>query len=228
MRTETWITSIAAIVFVCVPYAGAAEQSSFPLSHGQWSRDARYLWPGPTAIADAPENTRAIRITDASGASTLSIDDYSATLARQLPDRVTQTKFEIESLAESLWSPDGKALVITQSDGGWVGTWSVSVFVLEGSTWRHKDVSASLQADFRKAMRLPKSEFPNFGAVAWLDGGAKLIVAGEVPCHSSVRNMCQVRGYVIEIRDSKVLERLECKELLQRAGVATGERIKCE
>ena|SRR3989442_10062516 len=46
--------------------------------------------------------------------------------------------------AELIWSPDSRAFAVTQTDGGAVGTWSVTVFLIEKERVRHMIVSKEI------------------------------------------------------------------------------------
>ena len=198
---------------------------------GQWSSGAAYLWPGSTAIADAPREGRSLRILSPDGSWVALVRDTDFELIRSInPQGPSVSSETVSSLAEVLWSPDSKALAVTQSDGGWVGGWSVVVYQVEAGTLRKIEVSKQATAEFNRR-RVPRQrscevEDGNFGAATWVRGSSRLLIIAEAPPHSSCCDMGRLRGYLVSVPGGNVVARYTEKQLLARWRTALGERFR--
>jgi hypothetical protein len=115
------------------------------------------------------------------------------------------------------WAPDSKAFFVTYSDGGNVGTYHVRVFSLDESGPHENEPIA----DGRKLM-IPKCfdpEYPNVGAIKWVGDSSHLLIAVEVPPHSSCASMGTFRAFEIRLPEGTVLRsynQLEAKKVFAR------------
>lgn len=120
--------------------------------------------------------------------------------------------------AEVAWSPDSRAFFVTYSDGGNVGTYHVLVFRVGAGQPHPIEI-------FRNGRRLFKPncfdpEFPNIAAISWGADSKALIIAAEVPPHSSCASMGTFQAFEITIPAGKILRRydqLEAKKLFSHA-----------
>jgi hypothetical protein len=96
--------------------------------------------------------------------------------------------YGVQPLAELLWSPNSNAFFLTESDGGEVGTWNVTIYEIKGTQVRKLFVSKHVLDSFRKRYTCTESEEPNITAVKWINGGSKVLLVAQVPPHSSCRN----------------------------------------
>src|SRR3989442_1204346 len=119
MTTMRILSAIGFFIAIAT-VATAAEVFTTP-QKGLWSAHGVYLWPGPTAIADFPAAGRQLRITAPDRKTVLHVSDIEARV--MLPNGKRSAGFAIESLAEVLWAPNASAFALTESDGGWVGSW---------------------------------------------------------------------------------------------------------
>ncbi len=131
----------------------------------------------------------------------------------------------VNTLAELLWSPNSDAFFITESDGGEVGTWQVSVYKIEGNHVNEIDVSNKVLNSFKKQYKCTEIEDPNIGAIKWLNGGKNILLVAEVPPHSSCNEMGKVRGYVVEISSGRITKEFDEKALKLHWGIYLGKRI---
>ncbi|MBI5843776.1 MAG: hypothetical protein HZB23_03805 [Deltaproteobacteria bacterium] len=132
---------------------------------------------------------------------------------------------EIETLAEMQWSADSSAFFITESYGGAVGDWHVTVYLLGEKKVESYDVTQKAFPAFKKHFVCIEPEDPNFGALKWLEGSKKLLVAAEVPPHSSCPEMGKLRGYVIEVPSGNILKEYEEDKLRTIFGEYFGNRL---
>ena len=115
---------------------------------------------------------------------------------------------------ELLWSPGSRRLAVTWSDGGLVGSWHVAIYDLTGDQPPMLDIAPLLDGPRRRFPVCREPEIANAGAIAWLDGGAALLVAIEAPPHSSCSNMGDVLGLRVSLEDLTVLEEVSQAALL--------------
>ena len=139
--------------------------------------------------------------------------------------RLDQT--EIGSLvnAEVLWSPDSKAFSVTYSDGGNVGTYHVKVVLTTDAGLR---IFEPLP-DGRKLLvpRCFDPEVPNVGAIRWMgQGSSRLLIAVEVPPHSSCASMGTFRAFEIALPAGYVLASFGQIEAKRDFGALLGERMR--
>ncbi len=128
--------------------------------------------------------------------------------------------------AELVWSPDSTAFFITETDGGWVGTWHVRVYLIKNEVVYYSDVTQEVIKQFKKQYKCMDPEEPNVGAVKWLKGSKNLLLVAEVPPHSTCPEMGKIRGYIVEIPTGKVIKEFSKKELKAQWGKYLGQRLK--
>jgi hypothetical protein len=114
---------------------------------------------------------------------------------------------EIGSLvnAEFAWSRDSKAFFVTYSDGGNVGTYHVKVVYLADAGLRVIEPIANGS----KLVRLKcfDQELPNVGAIKWMGRDSSwLLIAVEVPPHSSCASMGTFRAFEIALPNGEIIE----------------------
>ncbi|WP_130620894.1 hypothetical protein [Dyella amyloliquefaciens] len=190
---------------------------------GQWDASAVYLWPGPTDIADAPQGPRIATVRSPDGKFALRVNENE--LAIDGPKGATVArKLDIDDLAEVSWGPDSREFAVTASDGGWVGTWAVTVYAVESTGVRKYDVSQPIAARFQ-ARKGGCDEIPNVAAAGWLAPDVLLIVA-EAPPHSSCKDMGAIRGYELSVRDGKIRREYNSSQLAANFGNRLGERLQ--
>lgn len=181
---------------------------------GTWSREATLLTPLRKLEIPATDSKKIVVISGV---------DLDVTVeGRKLPG------IEEEGVmypAELFWAPDSSAFFITASDGGAVGTWFVSVYVIEKGRVRYLNVTQEVIMQFKKYYKCDEPEEPNVGAIRWLKGSKNLLLVAEVPPHSTCPEMGRVRGYIVEIPNGKILQEFDEKELRAQWGSHLGRRF---
>jgi hypothetical protein len=116
--------------------------------------------------------------------------------------------------SEVEWSPDSTAFFVTYSDGGTIGRYHVLVFHVDKSGLRQDEPVPN-----GRKLSVPTCfdpEIPNVGAVKWVGGSSRLLIAVEVPPHSSCASMGTFRAFEINVTDAAVLKQygqLQAKSL---------------
>ena len=119
--------------------------------------------------------------------------------------------------AEVAWSPDSSAFFVTYSDGGAVGTFHVLIYRVD-DTGVHKSEPVPNGRKLLKPNCINK-EFPNVGAIQWGENSSTLIIAVEVPPHSSCVDMGTFKAFEISVADGKELKeygQLEAKRVFKK------------
>jgi hypothetical protein len=131
----------------------------------------------------------------------------------------------ISSLAELGWSPNSSALFVTQSYGGAVGEWLVTVYIILDGRVEEINVAGEVVKEFRKQYKCEEPEDPNVGAVKWLTDSKDLLLVAEVPPHSSCPEMGMIKGYIVSIPEGKIIEEIDEVALRAKWGIYLGERF---
>jgi hypothetical protein len=179
---------------------------------GAFSRSAISIWRGGARTISSPDGTKAILVQPPK----IPDSDENHDVIVRAYGRDHQTDIGALVNAEAAWAPDSSAFFVTYSDGGNVGTYHVKVFRVTASGL---DISEPIP-DGRAlvAPRCADPEFPNVGAVRWKGRGSRrLLVAVEVPPHSSCAAMGTFRVFEIELPGGRVVSQrnqLVAKKLL--------------
>ncbi len=194
--------------------AMVSAQSSQP-SIGLYSRTAVSIWGATEAVIKSPDGKSSILVEPPNGTE----PDETHTVTVRANEREYRTRIGLLVNAEAEWSQDSRAFFLTYSDGGNVGTYHVKVvYVTESGIRMIEPVP-----DGRKLL-IPKcfdSEFPNVGAVKWVGAGSeRLLIAVEVPPHSSCASMGTFRSFEIALPTGKVVatyNQIEAKRLFAKS-----------
>lgn len=198
------------------PTPGVWSSKGIYLSYGLGALDC----PGIYRIRDVPSPNSKYKIHLSSEPEfTASVQENAgAALERE-------SAIKLPTLSEILWSDDSSAFAVTSCDGGWVGGWSVKVFMIRNGQTRRVDVSGEASTDVMRRYKCAEREGPNFGAVAWMHGAGQLVLVAQVPPHSSCRDMGKLFGYMVSVPRGGILRRYSESELRNTWGAALGERL---
>ena len=131
----------------------------------------------------------------------------------------------VSTLAELGWSPDSTAFFVTESYGGVVGDWHVTVYLIEDGRVRGIDVTRQVVKEFNKHYRCRAPHRPNIGAVKWMNGSRSLLLIAEVPPHSNCPEMGKVRGYVVAVPTGQIVDEFDEAKLIADWGHYLGKRF---
>lgn len=181
-------------IIVVLFFAGLAAAQK---PRGEYSRLATPIWGAKSGfVVQSPDGTKAIVVNRNSDENLLqvSVKANGAEYQTSIGDWVN---------SEVGWSPDSKAFFVTYSDGGSIGTYHVRIFQVDNSGLKESEPVP----DGRKLF-VPKCfdrEYPNVGAIKWLKDSSRLLIAVEVPPHSSCASMGTFRAYEITVPGGTVL-----------------------
>ncbi len=116
--------------------------------------------------------------------------------------------------AEAAWAPDSSSFFVTYSDAGAVGTYHVVIYRVDDEGLHSHEPIPNGRTIFPPYCLDP--EIPNVGAVRWGSGSSTIVIAVEVPPHSSCADMGTFRAFEISLPDARVLRQygqLETKRL---------------
>lgn len=214
------ILKVACVSIVALPLAlgypalGLGEDRP---SAGAWSKRAVSLAYGGAArrvVVPAPNNQVRL-VVEANGIQ----------VVRAGQPLVGTEKVGIGTLTEVLWAPDSRAFLLTESDGGLVGNWTVQLFLVESMRVGIRPIAPDVVRRFKKQFRCSEPEEPNVGAIGWSGDSRSALLVAEVPPHSSCPGMGKVRGYRVSIQTGKILEELNQGSVKKRWAAFFGERL---
>jgi len=182
--------------------------------------------------ARAANAARQYRVDAPNGRYVILVDNSQLTVRATERTRAAVGKpIEVESLAEVLWAPDARAFAVTQSDGGSVGTWSVTLFRVSESELQRVDIAKQVRAEFNRRT-VPSHaagcsiEEGNVGALTWRDGSRNLVLIAEAPLHSSGCDLGHVQGYFVDAQSGAILSRYTRVDLHRLFQKELGVRLR--
>jgi hypothetical protein len=172
-----------------------------------YSRRATYIWGDEEKEIRSPDGRSAIFVR--SPRASLPEETHFVFVRSEGHDYPTHIGELVN--AEVSWSPDSRAFFLTYSDGGAVGTYHVKIVYL---TPRGLHVVEPISNG--RVLSTPKCltpERPNVGAITWPRGiSSRLVIAVEVPPHSSCASMGTFRAFEIALPRGRVLRRYTQKQ----------------
>jgi hypothetical protein len=169
---------------------------------GIWSQSAVSIWGGDAGTIPSPDGTKAIVIRPPHSPDS----DETHDVIVRANGREYRTDIGAWVNAEAAWSPDSKAFFVTYSDGGNIGTYHVKIINVEPTGLRIAEPVPNGRTLFVPTCFEP--ERPNVGAIKWMGKDAsRLLIAVQVPPHSSCASMGTFKAFEIAIPDGSVLGR---------------------
>jgi hypothetical protein len=180
-----------------------------------WSRYAVGIWGGRNGSSiPSPDGKRVISIQPA---PTSDSDETHRVIVTAF-GRQYRTEIGAWVNAEAAWSPDSKAFFVTYSGGGNVGTYHVKVVYVTDTGLRIVEPVPNGRRLFVPTCFDP--ELPNVAAIKWTrPDSSRLLIAVQVPPHSSCASMGTFRAFEIALPDGAVVSRygqIRTKEVFGR------------
>jgi hypothetical protein len=206
MRVKNSSAIIACLCFVVSLFAQQQDV-------GIYGRSARNIWGVKESVITSPDGKSAILVKAPSNSDSGETHSVSVKSNRH----TYKTNIGAWVNAEATWSPDSKAFFITYSDGGNVGTYHTKVFYITDAGIRSTEPIPNGRRLFPP--RCFDKEFPNVGAIKWLGkDSSRLLIAVQVPPHSSCASMGTFRAFKITLPEGVVVnqyDQLEAKRLFR-------------
>ena len=191
-----------ATVLMLVLVVSAVGQDTLPRQSGLYSRTATWIWSRSDAFTlTAPDKTNAIEVAPIAHVE----GDATTVVTVRAHGRKYKTAIGAWVNAEAAWAPDSKAFFVTYSDGGNVGTYHMKVFYVEAPGLRVIEPVPNGRRLFVPTCFDP--EVPNIAAITWGRDSSRIVIAVEVPPHSSCASMGTFRAFEISLPEGKVLKR---------------------
>lgn len=185
------------------------------LDGGIFSYSAVSIWGGDAGTIPSPDGKKAIVVRPPQNPDA----DETHTVSVRVNGSQYGTEIGAWVNAEAAWSADSKAFFVTYSDGGNVGTYHVKIFYVESTGLRI--VEPVPDGDKLFVPICDGQESPNVGAIKWVGNDAsRLLIAVQVPPHSSCASMGTFRAFEIDVTDGSVLAtygQLQTKKLFRHA-----------
>jgi hypothetical protein len=190
-------------------------------SHGIFSHHATRIWGAHVGLTvRSPDGSKAIVVRCPRNPG----PDQMTEVVVMTEDHEYETEIGGWVNAEVAWSPDSQAFFVTYTDGGNVGTYHVKVFYVSDSGLRIVEPIPNGRKLF--VPRCYEPEVPNVGAIRWPgQGTSRLLIAVEVPPHSSCADMGTFRAFEITLPEGHVkatFSQLQAKKLF---GKDIGEEL---
>lgn len=141
-----------------------------------------------------------VRSPDGKGVVSMSDDAYVTITI----DGAPPAQFPVLAMPEVLWSPDSKAVAITDSEGGEASPWIVKVYRVDRGALRPVDVTLGKAGSI-------------LGAVAWARGSRELVVVG--------RREVALRGYRVRVPSGSIKKEYDEPKLREKWGGKLGARL---
>lgn len=185
---------------------------------GTFSRNATEVWgwtgPSKSLTIKSPNGQNAVIVEYHSQSSP---SPENATVYLEIGGRRLRTKIGQLVNSEVQWSPDSKALAVTFSDGGDVGTYHTRIYWIENQAFRVQEPTAGVkQAYLSHKLVCFQAEPPNIGAIEWLGSSQQILLAAEIPPHSNCDNFGTFKAYQVQLpggRIVKVYGQIEARRL---------------
>jgi hypothetical protein len=183
----------------------------------RWSRDA-------VSFLFAPRGED-VRVLAPDGKRIALFHDFRIDVIEGSERLIEEGRLGIPYFSELLWSPDSNGFVVTESDGGDVGSWRTWVYLIEGRRVRWFDPSKFVVNEFKKHYECMEPEEPNIGAITWIGSSKNLLLVAEVPPHSTCPEMAMVMGYIIEIPSGTIKREISEEKLFADWSQYLGRRF---
>ncbi len=190
--------------FIFLSIATFANSSALAQEGGAW------CWA-------ATEYDTLLSIVSPNGKYRIVVDDTALDVIDLLNGVRVQPTLGICAPSEIAWAPNDSVFLVNQSDGGAVGAWSLEVYRIVGNRLVDLHLSRNPLNEFKKKMKAwCPDEFPNIVGAGWVDGGARLLVVGVVPDHSSCKGMGNIYCYMVDVHSGKIVDSFDGQTLKSR------------
>ena len=165
-----------------------------------FSKHAVNAYMGQPVRSPDGQKTVAIRILRDDNA-----DDFPADVVMMIGKKKLTARINFGLNAEVLWSPDSQAFTVSGSEGGAGGLYLTDVFTVSADDLTKIPLSKLIWHKFGHPVRCGWPESPNVGAIAWLEGSTRLLVAAQLIGHSNCDSNFTFRAYEVEIPTRTIL-----------------------
>jgi hypothetical protein len=198
--------SVVLLLLTSFSLPGTARELS-----GSWSTHATGIWaPHKTITVPSPDGTKKIVVqpiekAESDATTNVSVRAFGHTFKTRIGEWVN---------AEVLWSPDSRAFAVTYSDGGAIGTYHVTIVQVTSNGLRYSEPVPNGRSLF--VPQCFDAELPNVAAIRWQNSdSSRLLIAIQVPPHSSCASMGTFHAFEISTTDASVVAKygqLEAKK----------------
>lgn len=126
---------------------------------------------------------------------------------------------------EVLWSPDSMAFLVTENDGGLMGSYLLTVVGQVNSHLTVRHLSKVVAKKFGHPVRCFEPESPNVVGLTWLGSSREVVAVAEIVPHSNCDSMGTFTAYSVDPWHSRVLETYTQAEAKERFGPLMGPRL---
>lgn len=182
-------------------------------------------WSKEASILSYRDETRLIKLASPDGKKTAIVGELSIDVMVDGTTLPGTENYGVTSIAELGWAPDSKAFFVTQSLGGAVGEYRVTIFLIGTDSVRSLNIASEAMTEFEKRYECIEPVEPNIGAVKWVDGSKNLLLVTEVPPHSICPEMGKLEGYIVAVPTGRIIKEFSERELRAEYGQFLGTRF---
>ncbi len=146
-------------------------------------------------------------------------DDFPADVFVEIGNATLTAKIQFGLNAEVLWSPDSDAFTVTGSREGAGGPYLTDVFIITANSLRKIPLSEIAWRSFGHPVKCGWPEYPNVGAVKWIQPSQRLLLAAQIIGHSNCDSFFTFKAYEVEIPSRSILRsygQLQAKKLFKQ------------
>jgi hypothetical protein len=110
--------------------------------------------------------------------------------------------------SELLWARNGRAFLVTTSDGGANGPFRTMLVDGRSGKPRARDLSPLIYRAFGHPVDCGWPERPNVGAVTWLSRN-RVVLAAEIVAHSNCDSFGTFAAYEVDLENMRVTRRID-------------------
>ena len=193
-----------------------------PDNHGGlYSHSAVSIWGSASRVIPSPDGKKAIVVRPPLNAE--AEETHAVTVKAN--GREYKTKIGAWVNAEAAWSPDSKVFFVTYNDGGNIGTYHLKVFYVGKDGLDEIEPIPNGRGLFAPTCFDP--ERPNVAGIRWLGSdSSRLLIAVQVPPHSSCASMGTFRAFEIDLPDGSILSRYDQISAKKRFGNDIGGELR--
>lgn len=206
------------ITFLYIPAFGQKQSKA---DSPAFSRQAVYAYSGKPVLS--PDGTATVRIRLLNNDNA---DDFPALVLVRTQHAQYNARINFALNAEILWSPDSKAFTVSGSRDGAGGLYQTDVFQVGESGLTKIPMSKLVWQKFGHPVRCGWPESPNVGAVKWLGGSERLVVAAQIIGHSNCDSFSTFKAYEIEVSSKQIVGEYGQIEAKSKFSSSMGDWLK--
>lgn len=124
--------------------------------------------------------------------------------------------FGVNMIGELTWAPDSRSFFVTESDGGQLGFWFSTAYMVSDTSVTKVDISKSPLRAFQKSRLCSQEDLDNANAVGleWIQPSSRILMAVLAPATTGCKK--GVMGFEVDPRSGTVFSTYTRSQLKQK------------